>query len=620
MTSLSRGTWVPAVFLPIAVLFVIGAVIPVPLYTNLGGEYWWKVVIHDAFLRGSSFGTDVVFTYGPWGFLLDGFHPGTAGLMFLLRAAIASVCTIAVWKLGAESGRKRIAAAVIAVSIVVVHVCWADAFFLFVPFLILLAGFQNEEAKRPAIYWILIAIGALISLAKFSLFVMVFGVIGVVTLDELRRRRLPATLAAHCSALVALWLAARQPLAGVVPYLRNSVEMASGYGEAMGDWYEMYARPAWTPFLLSMVLFAAIVAFAELQRSLREGVLFSLGLLFLLFLLFKSAFVRADHFHIAPASGALLLAQLTWLMTRNGRKWGVISVSLLAPVALAAYAVQIFGEGSYVRDVPASIRASARTLVRVARWPAFKGEMLETHQRALTESPAPVVPARGDIYPVVSGTVFQQNLTYDHRPVFMSYAAYTPALADLNTRWLARRAPSTVMFDIDPIDDQYPSLQDGPSWPILLTRYDATGRLGRHVMLTRKPEPSRVLLVPLSTVAARLGERVNVPEQPARAFVRLTIDLNTAGRMANVLYKPPLLHIRVGLQNGSEKQFRLVRGMAQAGFLLSPLVEDADAFAALVNEEEGAGAQVRWLQVDSDAGAHFTAYEPAYRIEFLALR
>src|SRR5687767_1626387 len=240
MRSLPVRSWATAALLPLAVLFAIGAIVPVPLYTNLGAEYWWKVVIHDAFLRGSSFGTEVVFTYGPWGFLIDGFHPRTAGLMFLLRAVIGAICMIALWQIGVGRKRKGPAVAVIAVSIVVVHVCWADAFFLFIPFLILTAGFESSEERRPAVYWLLIATGALLSLAKFSIFIMVTVVVAAVALDELRRRRLPVTGAVHFVALAVLWLLGKQRFSDVVPYLRWSFEVAGGYSEAMGDWYAMY--------------------------------------------------------------------------------------------------------------------------------------------------------------------------------------------------------------------------------------------------------------------------------------------------------------------------------------------------------------------------------------------
>ena len=57
--------------------------------------------------------------------------------------------------------------------------------------------------------------------------------------------------------------------------------------------------------------------------------------------------------------------------------------------------------------------------------------------------------------------------------MIQSYAAFTPELADLNAAYLrSSHAPDNVFFECAPIDDHYPSLDDGLSWPVLLTRYD----------------------------------------------------------------------------------------------------------------------------------------------------
>ncbi len=65
-----------AFFLPFAitcfVYFLIVYVLPPPLPIRPGAHLLdpsWHIVLTDGFLRGAQFGRDIVYTYGPWGFV-----------------------------------------------------------------------------------------------------------------------------------------------------------------------------------------------------------------------------------------------------------------------------------------------------------------------------------------------------------------------------------------------------------------------------------------------------------------------------------------------------------------------------------------------------------------------
>lgn len=97
----------------------------------------------------------------------------------------------------------------------------------------------------------------------------------------------------------------------------------------------------------------------------------------------------------------------------------------------------------------------------------------------------------------------------------------------------------------------------------------------------------------------------------------MTIDLTSGGRVASMLYKVPRLSIRVGLDDGSEKTFRFVRGIGAREFLLSPLVEDPDTFASLFTRDTARWRRVVWFAIEPKTPT--SAYEPSYRVELLQL-
>ena len=78
-----------------------------------------------------------------------------------------------------------------------------------------------------------------------------------------------------------------------------------------------------------------------------------------------------------------------------------------------------------------------------------------------------------------NGHIFRQPVTFDcfgnqwsPRPVLQSYSAYTKELSLQNAaHLLGERAPRNVLFNVQPIDNRLPSLEDGSSWPVLLANY-----------------------------------------------------------------------------------------------------------------------------------------------------
>ncbi|HEX6160883.1 MAG TPA: hypothetical protein VF111_12000, partial [Thermoanaerobaculia bacterium] len=318
MRALAQRGVLWTALLPLVMLLAAGTIVPIRLDTHLTTEYWLMAALHEAFLRGARFGSEVVFTFGPWGFVLGGAHPRTIDLMFFLRTAIAVIGLLSLWRtIEPRSGRRWLAVAVIAALAVVVDLCWSDAYFLFLPLLILFEGFERADRKSwSSLYFALVVAGTLLGLAKFSIFVMVAVAVAAVAVDELRRRSFPSTAAIHAGSLAAFWMLARQRPADFPAFLRSSLEIASGYGEAMGRNDTLYSPGSFAPFLVSVLAFTVLLAAVELRRSLLRGLLLLGGWGALLLLLFKSAFVRADHFHIAPAAGALLLIQITYLTMR----------------------------------------------------------------------------------------------------------------------------------------------------------------------------------------------------------------------------------------------------------------------------------------------------------------
>jgi hypothetical protein len=249
-------------------------------------------------------------------------------------------------------------------------------------------------------------------------------------------------------------------------------------------------------------------------------------------------------------------------------------------------------------------------------WPGVRFDAAVNAIR--TQASFPVLQGTTDIYSYNQSYVIASGNIWSPRPIFQSYSVYTPALAEINRRHLlGNSAPDNLIFSVEPIDGRLPAMEDGASWPILLSNYQPT-RMENNFLFLRKKDPIAEMEVPvrLSSGTHMFGERINVPGSGQFIFAQIEISPTIWGRIANILFKPNQLNITLELTNGIKKQFRLVRGMAKTNVLISPLIETTTEFHMLFGEKMILnGKQVKSLAITPSHGITML-WSDEYTIQF----
>ena len=221
--------------------------------------------------------------------------------------------------------------------------------------------------------------------------------------------------------------------------------------------------------------------------------------------------------------------------------------------------------------------------------------------------PVPNVPGAVDLYPNDQLVLVAHGLNRSTRPVFQSYFAYNPRLVGLNEAYLrGEHRPRTLFVDISPIDGRWPASEDAPSLLEILARYRLEDDTGQYLIFSRAVVGS-VRLHPAGAVASRLGAHVAVP-RPTRGPVWASFDVGQSlvGRIEEFLFKQPTLAITATLADGRVVRHRLVPGLAETGFIISPYVGDRGDFAELARgtwRTALASNRVVSIQVDVAGGA-----------------
>ncbi len=595
------------------------------------------------------FGSEVAFTYGPYGYMTacgPTYHPKT----FTVCIIGWLLFSLPLWLGAVRLARRNLPSTRFAPLLLVPWLATViavsaagpvlDPFFFGLAALFLIAHFQAREApSSPAMLLLAIALGWA-SLIKFTFLFASAGAIAIVTADHLWRRlrpwdepvedrtskggrgtrstsRLLDAPVAFVASVLCLWFGAGQRFGSLGQFARSSLEISAGYSEAMsiaGPLREVAMFVLGSGLLLLVVLASSLRA----TRGAR-ALLFPLGVAAILFLAFKAGFVRHDAHAVASGHTLLILSLLVlpglFAEHVSPRASRVMAVLVLAAGVIPAWYLSVrhlrkglpAHLGETLAALPDRSQAAWRLLTGRSEFP----RLFEANKAELrSANPIPNASDTVDIYSSGQSLVLAHDLVYRPRPTFQSYTAYTPELLRGNAQHLrGERAPASILFRVEPIDNRFPALDDALSWPELLTRYDVEDASGPLLLLSRATPARRSLLKSTGKATTTFGAPLAVPPA-SEGPIWVTIDVRGRflGKLVNTLFRSPVLTLHLTTEAGTSFSFRLIPGIARAGFLLSPIVEDNRGFTSLATgswRERLAGGIVTSLEIRCEPAGPF---------------
>jgi len=528
---------------------------------------------------GAATGAPLISTFGPLGFVFYPIYfPATFAWLFGLRAALAAATGWALGWLGYAAWDSPWGGAV-AILVCAPFLAVEDVWLLTLP---LLAALFELPRRRPplTLQWALGAAIGLAALIKFTVLTAAVLVFVPLTAAELwQRRRLPAVVVAALVAIAIGWAATGHGVGAAVRYVDWSVrDIAAGYSSGM----QLPANRELTiaALAVSTVVFAAGVALAWWRRRRRMWRI-ALVLAGTLGLLFRTGFVRADVHVYITCYGLLVIAALLALLA-GPRPLAVLcgaALTALLPGWLWWKAERTAGPPTLYFPITPPLAALRNVLDAPVR---LRADTLARGQaRAVATirgaNPLPPLPGGVDVYSYAQAVLLAHDVDFRPRPVFQSYMAYTPRLAQANAAFLLdSRAPEWILFRVEPIDRGMPSLDDAASWPLLLTRYRFERSLAHFALLQRRAVPLTWALAPLGLVETTTNTRVAVPA--GVVWARIDLHDTFADRALRTLFTGPLVYLDLIRRDGRAQGFRLVPALARDGFLLSPPIENTLQF------------------------------------------
>lgn len=584
--------WILRLVLAVTVVFVFVPFSP-SMPTGLNPlDPSWVFGLNVAAAQHWIFGSDLLFTYGPYASIFTRtFHPFTdpfalygslylavaytAALLFVTRKSTALLLLI---NIAAFSFFKQYTDTLLSSYALIMGIYCYQLIYL---------PIRSERSAVGMIFltFALFTPFGLYPLVKGSIYILYFAVaiLSSGVFLYLRKWYLALSISlAIISSLILFWLIAGQPLTGLLGYFTSLGMIIAGYSDAMsvtGNQSEILAY-LFSSFFLIFVLLRKKGVNIE---AIYLGVVFALYL----FISFKGGFVRHDG-HAVYGVSALYFAAIIFFVVFPSFQ---AVIALLLACLTFIYIDSHYDNSLYLRRFAPVSETYQWGIYGVKNRLFNEAQLLEDYKKSVevikNEARFPSLIGTVDTYPVDQSRVIASGYNWAPRPVFQSYAAYNPQLAKINnTHLLSSKAPDNIVFRILTIDNRYPSLDDGLSWPTILNNYRLAGTQGEFIFLSkdqgRNIQPT---ICSLSSNAFEFGQSISVPDSKGLIFVEIDVKPTLLGRLINILFKTSELHIKVFLENGESKDYRMIPGMAKSGFILSPLVENTKNFETLISKQ-----------------------------------
>jgi hypothetical protein len=579
-----------------------------PIMPTSGLDPSWAYAINEAVAARLAFGREVIFSFGPYGAIWTRFfHPGTDALV-MAAGIFFGFCFGAVSILLA---RRSLWWGICLLLVVGGQMYVRDALFASYGLLLVVAVGNAATATeierlgfpriKSVLFIVLLCALGLLPLIKGSL-VLIAVTSSIASSLFFLAAGLPVLAAASILSpaigMIAFWQFSGQSLGDLPLYLFNMLQIILGYTDSLaldGDFREIVVFVAASAGLLYLLFTIPVKPTFKLPLLVAYGAF--------LFSAFKGGFVRHDVWHALFAAAALVLAPvaINLFVFKPAKSSSILWLAVMAWFVIVghAYSIPQILYLNLFETYEQGIEGFRQRVFKTANLNRSFSDRLKAIAR---EAEIPKLDGTTDIYNYGQVYLLASGNRWRPRPVLQSNMASTPYLARLDRDHLAGAdGADNIFITLESIDGHFPSLEDGPSWPILLSKYTLSHNANNYLLLKRVQGATEPQVRHILSRVVELEKIVKLPDKEL-LYVEIDVQPSFLGRVASFIYKSSPLRMSVVLASGRTRDFRIVPGMARAGFLLSPIVEDTQDLAYLFGEREILkGNEVRSIRIDGDS-------------------
>jgi hypothetical protein len=573
---------------------------------------------------GTRFGRDLIFTYGPLGYLLHplsvGSHVGQGLALRLLVSAAMFGCLIVL-----TLRRSSVVSGLLFLSgYLVLASFWLEFDYQLLAAAAFMLAVGIETRRTAVLIAPTIVCGALIFMkfgSGLSAALVAFASCGVWWWSWRTTRGAIIVAVTYVVTVLAFGLLLLGSIPALIEFCRLSFQIAHGYNDAMS--VDGQARPV-IGGLTVIAGFAAVTWLMSSRRAASAKIL--LLLLLPVFLSFKHSFVRQDWGHEAFVFGLVLTGLVLALaFAVDGRERWALTLGTVA-------AVGVF----WLTEADWPVRGRIETFKTIVNGSAGRAQIgslvrLRDTETGLQQGAAAALEASDKLPPDWLERIGQRsvlvipseialcaanNLRCQPYPTMQMYITYTQELDRWTANEIRRHPPEYIIAEVLAIDGRNMVWDCPETWLALTAGWEVVGLGGSpsRLLLKQRNEPVGISEVLLAQDQARVDAWIEAPA--TEGLLRLSLDTHErlVGRVRRLLFRSEPISLQLRYGSGRLASFRLVLDTARSGILINPMVTNLRRLAELFDWRT-AGSPVRAVRL---VGPATRWMEPEFSVRWTA--
>jgi len=559
---------------------------------QVGIDNSWRIGLEMAKAKGLIFGRDIIYTYGPLGYLTQRFAIDTPAWHFLVFDIFffLNIGLLLFFTLPKQT--KFYQYTIHFVLFILISSLFGEWVIFTLFFVGIFTGLKFLNTQKLWMLYHSIIISIVIFYTKANYGIIALGFVAVLLSYAFFSKRLTFRnlIFALVFTLSALPLSAKILNTDLFAYFYSSIQATNGYTEAMSVYPSNRLKIVFVSYLTFGLLIAGSAFYVgKIALKLKTLKINQLDNVFIIscvalisFILIKYSFVRADDGHITAfvklANLPFLLLPLFCtdkLMKKIG--WGLIYCNILGYFLLYQ---PVFGE------VSLSITANLHRKIYIFN--QYFKEVTEA-KKDYTKPTFPkevlsIIDNKSvDFFPNEISEIYFNRLNYNPRPAIQSYFVYNSFLLEKNQeKYLSATAPDFVIYSIESTDNKYAFSEETLTMIALLQHYEPIKIWNNHLLLKKKSHIKTLKLVKQSSTTWEMGKsfplnsviKADSSNQKLLSIIKVKTTYNWFGKLLNLLFQPPHLNMEIATSKGEKTIFRTVPILLNKGLIVNAKMDD----------------------------------------------
>lgn len=572
-------------FLSLPALWLVLPGLPIS-FPSISLDESWKIALQTGFDKKLIFGKDIIFTYGPLGFLSS--RMAADSTKFIIIAydifIFLQFLLIPFFVYSLSPSFFSIAGLLITYSLLGFARYYLDP----ATILFLMSSFWIFcFLSRESLLIILLAIlnGLLCFYVKVNMglaALLQIALVGFVYLSGKNTRK--KSLLIFSLLAVFLFLSALFINVSLFNYVKASLHIANGYNDAL------YLKLSDAAYLKkSLIMLAALLTAIFISIFSQKKIIVPLCCLGFSYLLFKQSFVRADE-HIFMFFDYIIMpfAFLAFFTAGKTRIFNTLVFFLAA--------------GFILYDKPASFK------IFKDRYNSFHSYLKAAALHDSDFKPSPQLPqsiadqvggSSVDLMPDNISLLYHSGLNYVPRPVIQSYTVYDNYLDRINADFLRKKGQDYIVFSHGCVDYRYCLHDEALTKISLLENYSLARQEGSMFLLERNRHSRPFIHNTGKKGKNFLKKEFKITPSNGILLIKFKIDYSLKGKIVRFLYKPPPLYIIIKTSD-SREHFRAILPILNGGVIANIDVRSEESIKNFLTHNFRDIPKVEWVKFHTD--------------------